>query len=201
MGRGPVFGPVPDVLFPRTPAPNMQHIRTDRFQDGAMDDRVREQIARTLREFGFTPKGCTRAYQKPYPEYFDTIPYPRDFRVLDFLRFMSDDARTTLEHMGQFLVPVNNIGITDVYRVRMFPLSLLGTTFSWFTSITPNTVDTWQTLEQKFHDYFYNGEIELMLSDLTTVRQKYGEIVPEYLRRFRETRNKCYSLTIGEKIL
>jgi hypothetical protein len=36
---------------------------------------------------------------------------------------------------------------------------------------------------------------------LTAVRQKYNEIMPEYLRRFRETRNKCYSLTIEEKDL
>jgi hypothetical protein len=34
-----------------------------------------------------------------------------------------------------------------------------------------------------------------------TVRQKYSEIVPEYLKQFRETRNGCYNLTIGEKVL
>jgi hypothetical protein len=34
-----------------------------------------------------------------------------------------------------------------------------------------------------------------------TVRQKYSEIVPEYLKQFRETRNRCYNLTIGEKVL
>jgi hypothetical protein len=56
-------------------------------------------------------------------------------------------------------------------------------------------------LEQKFHDYFYNSEVELRLSHLTAVRQKYNETVPEYPRRFQETRNKCYNLTIGEKDL
>jgi hypothetical protein len=47
----------------------------------------------------------------------------------------------------------------------------------------------------------YNGEVELRLLDLTDVRQKYGESVSEYLRQFRETRNMCYNLTIGEKDL
>jgi hypothetical protein len=56
-------------------------------------------------------------------------------------------------------------------------------------------------LEQKFHDYFYNGEVQLRLSDLTVVRQKYNETVSEYLKRFREIRNLCYNLTIGEKDL
>jgi hypothetical protein len=48
---------------------------------------------------------------------------------------------------------------------------------------------------------FYNGETELKLSDLTSVRQKYTETVSEYIKRFRETRNKCYSLTIRERDL
>jgi hypothetical protein len=56
-------------------------------------------------------------------------------------------------------------------------------------------------LEERFHEYFYNGETELKLSDLTTVRQKYSENVAEYIKGFREKRNKCYSLTVWEKDL
>jgi hypothetical protein len=68
LGTGPSYGPILNVLFPRTPAPNTQHIRIDRFQDKAMNDGVKEQIAQMLSEFGFTPMGRARAYQKPYPE-------------------------------------------------------------------------------------------------------------------------------------
>jgi hypothetical protein len=56
-------------------------------------------------------------------------------------------------------------------------------------------------LEQKFHDYLYNREVELRLSDLTSLRQKYTETVSDYLRRFREVRNQCYNLTTVEKDL
>jgi hypothetical protein len=65
-----------------------------------MTEGVHVQITRTLREFGFTPKGHARVYQKPYPEYFDTIPYPRGFRVPDLTKFTGDDARTTYEHVS-----------------------------------------------------------------------------------------------------
>jgi hypothetical protein len=51
------------------------------------------------------------------------------------------------------------VGITDVHKIRMFPLSLTGA--DWFTSLPPNSIDSWVSLEQKFHDYFYNGEGEL----------------------------------------
>jgi DNA repair ATPase RecN len=56
-------------------------------------------------------------------------------------------------------------------------------------------------LEQKFHDYLYNGEVELRLSDLTSLRQKYAETIFDYLRRFTKVRNRCYNLTIVEKDL
>jgi hypothetical protein len=93
------------------------------------------------------------------------------------------------------------MSITDMHKIRMFPLSLTGAAFNWFTSLPPNSIDSWVSLEQKFHDYFYNGEVELRLFDLTSLRQKYTETISDYLRQFREVRNWCYNLTIAEKDL
>jgi hypothetical protein len=105
------------------------------------------------------------------------------------------------EHTGQFLAQINDVGITDVHKIRMFPLSLTGASFNWFTSLPPNLIDSLVSLEQKFHDYSYNGEVELRLSDHTSFRQKYTKTISNYLRQFREVRNWCYNLTIAEKDL
>jgi hypothetical protein len=196
-GMSVPHGPFPDIFFPRTSA----YVTRNPRVDGEVNDGVRDQITRTLREFGFIDKGWARSYQKPHPDYFDTIPYPWGFQVPDLAKFMGDDAKTTYEHIGQFLAQVNNVGITDVHKIRMFPLSLTRAAFNWFTSLPPNSIDSWVSLEQKFHDYFYNREVELRLSDLTSLRQKYTETVFNYLRRFREVRNRCYNLTIAEKDL
>ena len=56
-------------------------------------------------------------------------------------------------------------------------------------------------LEQKFHEYFFNGESKLKLSHLTSVKQKIHGGVAEYIRRFRDIRNRCYSLTISDRDL
>jgi hypothetical protein len=119
----------------------------------------------------------------------------------DFSRFTWDDSQTTYEHVGQFLAQINNTGLTDMHKIWLFPLSLSGLAFSWFTLLAPNSIDNWPTLEQKFHGYFYNGEVELRFSDLIAVWQKHNEVVLEFLRRFGEMRNRCYNLTIGEKDL
>jgi hypothetical protein len=74
-GTGVPPGPIPDIFFPSTPSYVTPNLRVE----GEVNDGVRNQIARTLREFGLTPKGHARSYQKPYPKYFDMIPYPRGF--------------------------------------------------------------------------------------------------------------------------
>jgi hypothetical protein len=154
-----------------------------------------------MRELGFAARGCAKSYRKPYPKFFDSVPYPRGFRVPHFVKFTGEDSRTTYEHVGQYLAQVSDMGINDMHRVKFFPLSLTGTTFNWFTSLALNSINTWAQLEERFHEYFYNGETELKLSDLTSVRQKYTETVSEYIKMFRETRNKCYSLTVRERDL
>jgi hypothetical protein len=184
-GTSVPHGPIPNIFFPRKPA----YVTPNPRVEGEVNDGVRVQITKTLREFGFTPKGLARSYQNPYPEYFDTTPYPRGFQVPDLAKFMGDDAKTLYEHIGKFLAQVNDVGITDVHEIRMFPLSLTGATFNWFTFLPPNSIDSWVRLVQKFHDYFYNGEVELRLFDQTSLRQKYTEIVANYLRRFRKVRN------------
>jgi hypothetical protein len=83
----------------------------------------------------------------------------------------------------------------------MLSLSLSGIAFAWFTSLAPNSIFTWIQLEQKFHKYFYSGDIELSLSYLTAIKQKYNETVADYIRRFRDTRNRCFNLNISDKNL
>src|SRR4051812_7714224 len=157
---------------------------------------MKDQLADILTEYGLAPKGTTRAYQKPYPESFDSIPYPHGVRILDFVKLTGDDSRSTLEHVGKFLMQTSEFGTSDVYRVKIFPISLFGFAFTCFLSLAPNSIITWAQLEKKFHEYFYNGETELRLSNLTMVRQMYNESVHDYIRRFRDTKNRCFSLTI-----
>jgi hypothetical protein len=70
------------------------------------------------------------------------IPYPRGFRVLDLAKFIGDDVKITYEYIGQFLAQVNDVGITDIHKIMMFPLSLTGIAFNWFTSLPPNSIDS-----------------------------------------------------------
>jgi hypothetical protein len=95
MGTRVPHRPILDVLFLRTPAYATPNSKVEGENEG-----VRDQIARTLQEFGFTPKGRARSYQKSYPEYFDTVPYLQGFRISDLAKITGDDTKTTYEHIG-----------------------------------------------------------------------------------------------------
>lgn len=41
----------------------------------------------------------------------------------------------------------------------------------------------------------------MRLSHVTSVRQKHDEPTSDYIRRFRDTKNCCYSLVISERDL
>ena len=113
----------------------------------------------------------------------------KDVYTAEFVKFTGDDSRTILEHIGQFIMQCGEASTSDIYKLRLFPLSLLGAAFTRFISLPPNSVRTWADLEQKFYDYLFNGETELKLSHLTLVKQKIHENISEYIRRFRDTRN------------
>ena len=118
-----------------------------------------------------------------------------------FSKFSGQDNVSTYEHVSRFLAQCGEASAVDALRVRLFPLSLSGSAFTWFSSLPYNSVQSWADLEKQFHSYFYSGIHEMKLSDLTAVRQKHDETVQDYIQRFRDMRNRCYSLALTDSQL
>jgi hypothetical protein len=70
--------------------------------------------------------------------------------------------------------------------------------FTWFTSLPAHSIFSWKDLEQKFHAHYFIGSNKKKLIDLTTLRQRNNETPMEFLGRFRETKNMCFSLNIPD---
>jgi hypothetical protein len=74
-------------------------------ESDADPNNLTNQLATILREsFDTEPTGRGRVYQKVYPDYYDQLPYPMGYRVPEFSKFSGDDGKTTLEHVGQFIL-------------------------------------------------------------------------------------------------
>jgi hypothetical protein len=108
---------------------------------------------------------------------------------------------STYEHVSQFLAQCGEASAIDALRVRLFPLSLSGSTFTRFSSLPYNSVQSWANLEKQFHKYFYSANHEMKLSDLTAIMQRHDESVPDYIQRFKDMRNRYYSLGLTDSQL
>lgn len=98
-------------------------------------------IADVMREqFGLKPKDGDNLYRHPYPEYFERVPLPSRYKVPDFSKFSGQDNVSTYEHVNRFLAQCSEASATDALRVRIFPLSLSGLAFTWFSSLPYNSV-------------------------------------------------------------
>lgn len=75
-----------------------------------------------------------------------------------------------LEYVGRYLARLGEAAAHDALKVRLFSLYLSGSVFSWFTSLPPDSVRSWDDLEKKFHAYFFTGVAEISFSDLAAVR-------------------------------
>jgi hypothetical protein len=91
------------------------------------------------------------------------------------------------------------ISVSDPLRVRFFSQSLTGPAFGWYTSLGPDSIRTWKQLEEQFHIQYHSEAAEAGIADLAQICQKRGETVAEYIQRFREVKNRCYSIRISEK--
>jgi hypothetical protein len=106
-----------------------------------------------------------------------------------------------MEHTTRFIIQCGEAGNVDALRIRLFSSSVSGPAFSWFTSLPVNSIIKWSDLEQQFHNYFFSGINEMKITDLTKLKQRNYETVAGFVQRFREVRNKCYSLNLGDKQL
>ena len=125
------------------------------------------------------------------------VALPTNYRLPEFAKFTGQDSTSTIEHISRYLTQLGKASVEDAHRVCFFSLSLSGLAFTWF-SLPVNSIVNWTDLEKKFHTYFYTGAGEKKIIDLMTIRQRINELGVEFLQRFQETRNLCFSLNLTD---
>jgi hypothetical protein len=168
-------------------------------QDTNVDLLVQRMTDVLQNQFGVKPKNQGHVYTPPFPEWYHRVALPNRVKVpTEFTKFSGQDDTSTVEHIARYLMQLGEASADEAFRIRYFPLSLTGPSFTWFTSLPAHSICSWKDLEQKFHAHYYTGSNEKKLIDLTTLRQRNNETPMEFLRRFRETKNMCFSLNIPD---
>jgi len=152
-------------------------------------------------QFGLRPKQHSVMYKTPYPLAYNQISLPHKYKMPDFTKFLGQGEVYTMEHVNRFLLQLGEAGNQDALRVRLFSLSLSGSAFAWFTTLPANSILYWADLERQFHQFLFSRVTELKLTDLTGLRQRNDESVTSFIQRFRDVKNRCYSLVLSDQQL
>ena len=158
-GSGVHHGPIPDDvhndLLRCAPVSSIQMMSqidpiTHRLTSNAQASTSRnykadlaEDLANILKAKLGVGMGGSRLHKKPYPYDFDLVSYPVGWCVPNLIKFNTDDNRTTWEHISQYVAQLGEASSSKALRVCLFSLSLTGTAFSWFSSLPPNSIRSW----------------------------------------------------------
>jgi hypothetical protein len=112
------------------------------------------------------------------------VALPVNYRLPEFTKVTGQDSISMIEYVSRYLTQLGEASVEEAHRVRFFSLSLSGPAFTWFSSLTTNSIANWSDLEKKFHTYFYTGIGERKIIDLTNKKQRTNESGVDFLQRF-----------------
>ncbi|KAJ1399321.1 Retrotransposon gag domain [Sesbania bispinosa] len=116
-------------------------------------------------------------------------PYPSGYQPPTFRKF--DGTESTREHLMSFLddlgVHIDNANL----RLKEFSKSLSGRAFTWYSKLRPSSIKAWEELAVEFCSKFLEEEGVLHIMDLGRVKQKSGEGLVTFIKRYRDRALQC----------
>ena len=61
------------------------------------------------------PKGKTFSYKHPYPQWYDLVALPTNYRLLEFAKFTGQDSTSTIEHVNRYLTQLGEASIEKAH--------------------------------------------------------------------------------------
>jgi len=110
---------------------------------------------------------------------------PRGYKIPMFTKLSGDSSESTVDHITRYLTEAGDLANDENLRLKYFPNSLTKNAFTWFTTLTPHSIQSWAQLERLFHEQFYIGQSKISLKELASVKRNSSQSIDDYLNRFR----------------
>ena len=66
-------------------------------------------------QFSLKPKGQTFSYKRSYPEWYNLIALPINYRLPEFAKFTGQDSTSTIEHVSLYLTQLSEASIEEAH--------------------------------------------------------------------------------------
>ncbi|XP_050914626.1 uncharacterized protein LOC127129500 [Lathyrus oleraceus] len=163
-------------------------------QENMMENNITTMIERIIAQNGLNTGLRRPNYASPLSEYALQTELPRGCKIPKFTKFSGDTSESTIEHIARYMTEAGDLANSENLRMKYFPSSLTKNAFTWFTTLPPNSIDTWPHLERLFHEQFYMGQTKISLKELASIKRKFTEPIDDYLNRFRLLKSRCFTV-------
>ena len=93
--------------------------------------------------------------------------------------------------MSKFTIQCREVSNNENCKMKLFPSSSTGQAFAWYSSLPPNSINSWAELEDKFQTHFSHTDLRVSIVDLARLRQRPDENVEQFIMRFKRARMRC----------
>ncbi|XP_058775231.1 uncharacterized protein LOC131649487 [Vicia villosa] len=150
-------------------------------------------VERIMARNGMSTSLQRPTYSSPLADYIVQTKNPRGWKVPKYTKFGGETGESTVEHIARYLTKSGDMANNESLRAKHFPSSLTKAVFTWFTTLPPNSIDSWSSLEKIFHEQFYEGHSKISLVELSNIKRRFAETINDYLNRFKSLKARCFT--------
>ena len=139
---------------------------------------IEQEKARAPKErfYAWKPPYLLRVLSKPYPERYK----PRAFAQYDGRK------ESAVKHVSKFINTLGPYAVDEDLCLWEFSKSLCDRAYTWYISLKSGSIPTWDGMVDVFCIKYFHGEETVTLATLQATKQRSGEDLMEYIKRFRD---------------
>ncbi|KAJ1385748.1 Ribonuclease H-like superfamily [Sesbania bispinosa] len=158
-------------------------------ENAADDAPVTRRELRQLLQDKCSPPSTIFDLEPPLAEFVVTTPYPQGYQPPAFRKF--DGTGSATEHVRSFLDDLGIYRSNRNLRLKEFSKSLAGRAFTWYAKLKSYSIKTREELVTEFCGKFLEEERALHIMDLGRIKQKAGEGLVTFIKRYRDRALQC----------
>ncbi|KAJ1377126.1 Ribonuclease H domain [Sesbania bispinosa] len=168
---------------------NEEAVRMRNTREAADDALVTQRDLKQLLQNKLSPPNTIFDLEPPLSEAVMMIPYPQGYQPPTFRKF--DGTGSAREHIMSFLDDLGVYRSSKSLRLEEFSKSLAGRAFTWYAKLKPHSIETWESLVTEFCGKFLEEEGAIHIMDLGRIKQKAGEGLITFIKRYRDRTLQC----------
>ena len=145
---------------------------------------LEQERARAPKErfYARRPPYLLRVLSKPYLERYE----PQAFAQYDGRK------GSVVEHVSKFINTLGPYVTNKDLCLREFSKSLCDWAYTWYIGLKSGSIPIWDDMVDVFCTKYFHGEEIVTLATLQATKQRNGEDLIEYIKRFRDIELDCY---------